>query len=365
MDGTRNLFVEENVAYRAVDIRVQTEREFAHISCPFVGVEDGVRLLGIVCRRFHNLAVLEGQRDVLEFEPVLNGRDVVRDGPVDAVAHGRGVNFAVGNVAMPAALHRPDPFYREGKVRAFCHNADFIRLIHQFNQRIHRFVHLAVIQAAHIEEIVLERFRAHPRKLAHSFRGIAQDDPTRLFHADVVMHLDGITLVVFLHPLFRDVGEFVAVVAAAHADVTVHLVHKIRVALRPYVEHFVACAFQHLALYLAVAYVHEGHPARGIYRLHQQGRERGIRARNVNPDLVALLHGAGIIHEIVCQDFLSVVMYHKMPPRLLYPLPRHLQPLSRSLLSRRKVARAKGLFFPSRGCIMVTITIRRISKCHW
>ena len=237
---------------------------------------------------------------------------------------------------MSAAFHRAYALDGEGEIGVFCHNTHFIGLIHQINQRIHRFVHLAVVKAAHVEEVVLEGFRAHAGELAHAFGGVAQDHPARLFDADIVVHFDGVQLVVRLHSVLGDVGKFVAVVAAAHADVAVHLVHERRIALSPYLQHFVRCAFEQLAFYLAFGAEHKRHSARGVHRLYEQGSEFRPRARNVDPHLVALLYGAGVVHEIVCKNFLSVVMNHILPPDLLYPNPHEMLRHACGIISHMK-----------------------------
>ena len=209
----------------------------------------------------------------------------------------------------------------------------FIRLIHQINQRIHRFVHLAVVQAAHVEEVVLKGFRAHPRELTHALRRIAQDDPARLFDADVVVHLLGIQLVISLHPVLGDVAELIAVVAAAHADVAIHLVHESGVALRPNGEHLVGRALQKFALHLALRGEHKGHPARRVHRLDKERGELRVRARDVDPDLVAALHAAGIVDQIVRKSLLPCIMYHiSLPPAYIIPLFGKKERVARSFL---------------------------------
>ena len=198
---------------------------------------------------------------------------------------------------------------------------DFIGLIYQFNKRFHRIVHFFVVQTAHVEEVVLEGFRAHSGKLTHTFGGITQNYPTGLFHADIVVDFDCVTLVVFLHAFFGNVAQFIAVSAAANADVTIHLFHERRVAFRPHIQHFVACARENFALDFVVADVHERHSARRINLTHEQGYERGVTARRVNPYFVAFCDFAGIVNQIFCKYTLSIVVYHTFASSIIIPPP--------------------------------------------
>ena len=148
--------------------------------------------------------------------------------------------------------------------------------------------------------------------------GIAQDDPTRLFDADIVVDFDGVASVVALHFVVGDIAELVAVDAAAHADIAVHLVHESGVALSPKVELFGSGAAQDLAEDIAVAQVDEGHTARGVDLSHEQRGELGGTAAGVYPDLVSPAHATGVVDEVMSKHLLSVVVYHTVTSAKYY-----------------------------------------------
>ena len=183
MNRAGYLFVEEDISDGFRDAGIESEGEFAYVARALVGIEYLIRFLGVIRGRFHNLAVFEDESDVLEFDAVFDGGDVIMNDAVDAVFNGCGVYFSVRNIALALALYSADTFYREGEVGILRDDAYFVRLIHEVDERRHRFAHLLVVQTAYVEIEVFVRFCAHARELAHAFRGVAENDPFRLFHA--------------------------------------------------------------------------------------------------------------------------------------------------------------------------------------
>ena len=116
---------------------------------------------------------------------------------------------------MPLMLKRrsvPGPF-----------DLDAIGLVHQRLQRLHARLELAVVERADVEVEILERLRAHAGELRHRRRRPAQHDPFRFLHP-LVLHRAHF-LRDQLHLLGRHIGQLGDVVAAAQADVGVHLFH--------------------------------------------------------------------------------------------------------------------------------------------
>ena len=99
VEAARDLFIKECIFHRFFDIRIDTEREFADITCAFVRIEYLVDLFCIISRCFDNFALGEGQRDVLICRTLINSRGIVRDGTFDRIAYRGGVDFAVGDIA--------------------------------------------------------------------------------------------------------------------------------------------------------------------------------------------------------------------------------------------------------------------------
>ena len=101
------------------------------------------------------------------------------DHAVDAVAHGGGEDFAVGDVDLAVAGDGGDALDAEGQIGvARALEPDLVRLLHQLLQRLHRPAHLRVVQRADVEVEILERLGAHLGHLRHRRAGPAQHAPT-------------------------------------------------------------------------------------------------------------------------------------------------------------------------------------------
>ena len=108
-----DFFVKQNIADCVLDVRVDADCEFADVACALVGVENRVCRRRIVCGRFNNFAVFENKPDVFETEAVFDTRRVVVYHSVDAVLHGGGINFAVGDIHSARTSNRGNIFYAE------------------------------------------------------------------------------------------------------------------------------------------------------------------------------------------------------------------------------------------------------------
>ena len=63
---------------------------------------------------------------------------------VDAVAHGCGEDFAVGDIILPSAGNRLHAFYGEGQVGSDSFDMDFVGRLHQLFHGVHADVHFVV-----------------------------------------------------------------------------------------------------------------------------------------------------------------------------------------------------------------------------
>ena len=91
--------------------------------------------------------------------------------------HGRGKNFAVGNVAIAAANHGRNSLNAEIEIGA----GPF--------QGFHSWLELFVIERADVEVKIFKSLGAHSRKLRHRWRRPAQNTPFGFFHPLVLNRL--------------------------------------------------------------------------------------------------------------------------------------------------------------------------------
>ena len=78
-----DLLVEEDVAHRVLDLRIEADGEFADVARAGVAIEDLVDGLGVVGRGLDDLALLEFKADVVEGDALVDGRGVVADHALD------------------------------------------------------------------------------------------------------------------------------------------------------------------------------------------------------------------------------------------------------------------------------------------
>ena len=167
-----------------------------------------------------DFAVFEYQADVVVGGAAVDGGAVEADDAVDAVAHGGGEDFAVGDVHFAVAADGGDVFDAESEVGfAGAFKADFVGSLHELFERLHGPAHFGVVERADVEIEILERLGAHLGHLGHRRMRPAEDAPAGFGDADVVVDFfpDG-GFVEFLL-VGGDVGKFGDVGVAAGADV--------------------------------------------------------------------------------------------------------------------------------------------------
>ncbi len=121
------------------------------------------------------------------------------------------------------------------------------------------------------------------------------------------MHGVIVNAVVRLHAVIGHVGQFVTVLPAPDADVTLHFGHKTRVVRRHMFQLFVGNVFKNSAFDASVVQENVRLSACRIHRVHKRVHKRNVDAESVDPDLFALLNAYRIFHKILCQQFLSFI----------------------------------------------------------
>ena len=223
VERARDLFVEQDVAHRMQDVRVEAEREFADVARAGVAIQNAVERGGVVRRGALDAALGKFEPHIVESVALINARDIEGHMPLDAFFHRAGENLAVRNVAVAAAGHRADVFDGETEVGAGAFEMNLVGAIHERFESGHAGSHAAVVERADIEEKILEGRGAHLRLLGHCGCGPAEDDPLGLVDAPV--HNRPHFSRDELHFFVRHIAHLGDVVAAAHGDVGVHLFH--------------------------------------------------------------------------------------------------------------------------------------------
>ena len=121
--------------------------------------------------------------------------------------------------------------------------------------------------------------------------------------------MDGVRVIeiVCVHIGGGDVGIFVGVVAAANADISLHLLELGLVESRHLVRKLLVHAHEQLALYARIAQRHEGVRADGVRLAYDAGDELIVRFRAFDKQVLALFQRAGIIHEVMRQSLYSFI----------------------------------------------------------
>src|SRR5581483_4817860 len=76
---TGDLLIEQNVAHRIENVRIETKRELADVTRARIGIEDFIQLFRIAGSRFDDFASLELQMDILELGSRINRGGVESD----------------------------------------------------------------------------------------------------------------------------------------------------------------------------------------------------------------------------------------------------------------------------------------------
>src|SRR5438128_46027 len=83
VERASDLFVEQDIAHRVENIRVEAEREFARISRAGIGVEDFVEALGVVGAGADYLAIFKLETNIFEFRSGIKCRGIKLNLAVD------------------------------------------------------------------------------------------------------------------------------------------------------------------------------------------------------------------------------------------------------------------------------------------
>ncbi|MFM2309380.1 MAG: hypothetical protein RLY87_1501, partial [Chloroflexota bacterium] len=164
-----DFFVEQRVAHRVADVRIDTERPFTEVASAFVRVEDFVEFGGVGAGLgLDDFALVEFEVDVGEQRAAIEGFAVVGNVAFNGCFDGAGVDFAVGDVAFAEARHHADTFDAEAQIGARPFDVDLIGAAHQCLEGFHGALHGVIVDTgADIEVVILKGFGAHPGGLCH------------------------------------------------------------------------------------------------------------------------------------------------------------------------------------------------------
>ncbi len=222
VEGAGDFFVEEDIAHGAQDMRVEAKGEFTDVAGACIGVQDFVEGFFVsVAMGFDDFAVFEAEAHAIEGDAVVDAGGVVGDGAVDAVAHGGGVDFAIGDVAVAAAGNGGYAFDGEAEVGAGAGDADSVCLFHELLEVQHGIAHGGVVCQAAAEVEVFEVFGAHAGSLGHAGGGPGENGPFAAVAGDIAggfeMAADD------LHAFAGHIGAFEGVGIGVEADVHLHV----------------------------------------------------------------------------------------------------------------------------------------------
>ena len=190
-----DLLVKENVFHGLENVRIKTNGELAHIARALVGVEDAFkqRLVARGAVGLYDLAFGKFKADAFETISVVQGGRVVLQNAFNAVAHGRGEDLAVWNIAVAATGDNANVLDTEAQIGgAGALDVHLVGALHALHQRRGGAVHCGVVQRAHAEIKVLKVLRVALRKLRHACSGPAQNAPTRVVDSLLKVHGLGI-----------------------------------------------------------------------------------------------------------------------------------------------------------------------------
>ena len=130
-------------------------------------------------------------------------------------------------------------------------------------------------------------------------------------NASVAVYGDTVTLVVFLHNTLGHVARLVTVATTANADIAIHFIHKIGVALCPHIQHFGSRAHKQLALQALVYNIEEGNPAHFVHFANNARGQLFSATDSVYPNFVAFADVDRVVDQIVRKHLLSFIYDHK------------------------------------------------------
>ena len=143
--------------------------------------------MSVVGRRLDDFSIFKGKGNVFKGKALENGRGIVGQCSVDGISDRGGINLAVRNIHVAGAFDGRNVLNGEGQICSRTFDVNFIRFIHQFDERRHGFAHFFIIEAADVKIKVLKGFQALIVELGHRVVWIAHDTPAQLRHADLMM----------------------------------------------------------------------------------------------------------------------------------------------------------------------------------
>ncbi len=215
---------------------------------------------------------------------------------VDAVAHGRGIDFAVRDVHVAAARNRGDILDAERYIGAVCHEANLVGFVHEVHEILRGTAHARVVREACLEVEVLERLGTHLRALRHGGVRPAEYAPARLVHAVVERFLSH--LAIHEHFLVAHVAVFHEVVGPADGDVGLHFLHLGEGKFGLDLHLGFTCRKEHLATHAALGIAHEGVSAHLLDSLDELGRNFVGCVGGFDKDVLARLEGKCIVNQV-------------------------------------------------------------------
>lgn len=308
VEGACDFLVEEDVTHGLEHMGIHAEGKLSDVARALICVENLVESLVVaVAVSFDDFAVLEAETDSVEGDAVVDGRGVVGDGAVDAVAHGCCVDLTIGDVAVAGADDGRYALYAETKVCTRSDDPYFIRGFHHGLELLHALFHGSVIGQAAAEIEVLEVFGTHTGGLCHGWSGPGEDGPLALIDCQIAGGLH-----VFaddLHALRGDICAFEAVVICIENNVDVHILGFLQT----------VAAFQ-LVLFLGgfelkffvdsgVVDIHMGDTSGSAHRSDEL-HHHGIRyVEHAEIDALSGLHPHGITDDLFCKLLITRIFH--------------------------------------------------------
>ena len=298
VEAAGDLLVKQGILDGAGNVGVNANGKLADIPRALIGIKNLIAARGVAAGGLDDLSVFEGQARALKDIALIEAGRVVLHNAVHAVAHGRGIDLAVGDVALAVALDGGHTCDGEAQIRAGTHDMHVAGMLHATDQRIHRPAHLCIIQRAYVKVEILKRLGAHARLLGHGRGGIAQHHPARIRHTDPAVHGLAVMLHVQALLLRRHVGLLIGVYTCPQADIGVHGTHAVGVYAGLLLPFFGGRAQQQGALHRHVAQHDDRLRTRRIRLTDQRGHRLRLYAKVLDEHALARLHGARVTNQL-------------------------------------------------------------------
>src|SRR6266436_700232 len=183
VERSGNFLVEERVAHRRLDVRIEANREFSYIASSLIGIEYRVEPRSIIRRCVDYLAISKFKPNRVESRALINAWRIELDHTFCRISDRSGENLAIRNVMIAPADNGRDILDAESEIGSRPFNMDLVSPFHQLFQRIHSGLKPLIIQCADFKKKVLECLSAHFGQLGHCRSRPAQDNPFSLVDA--------------------------------------------------------------------------------------------------------------------------------------------------------------------------------------